>query len=551
MPERVPVLHRRASRWFEENGHFLDAVRHALAAGTVAEIARLVNEHSHLMNYSGEMSTVARWFARLPKEVAHSSPWLGLARAWLLLNSADLRALEAEIRDIEEFQAEEETEDSQRIRWHLATLKGMTAYLNGDMEVASELASEALFNLPANDLAAKAHVQLLLGSSLAWSGEFEWAASVYSKSIVTSRAAGHKNVAIDALGNRARLEVWQGRLRRADQISQEALLLTEEYRRQHGRHLPITSYIYVRRSTILREQDRRKEALRFAREGIELYERWGQLSFLPLSYANVARVLTSFGELDEAQRIIDNAKPLAAKISGWFEACIAAVEARLLLARGNRQAALNWLDIHQRTIKEPFRYHLIEFYIAYAKVLVDTTRGDNARLRLQEAKRLLKRLLAASEEVGAFGYVLETRITQAMVASLEGNTASAQSHLEHALTIAEPEGYVRVFVDEGEPMAVLLRQAATAGIFPKYVGLLLKAFGTPAGKDSLSPPDALSPRELEVMRLIAAGLANREIADQLVVSLGTIKTHINHIYQKLDVRSRTHAVARARELDLV
>ena len=265
----------------------------------------------------------------------------------------------------------------------------------------------------------------------------------------------------------------------------------------------------------------------------------------------MARVLTSFGGLDEAQRIIDKAKPLAAKISGWFEACIAAAEARLLLARANRQAALDWLDIHQRTVTEPFKYHFMEFYIAYAKLLVHTPHADNARLHLQEAKKLLKRLQAASEEVGAFGYVLETRITQAMVALREGNAASAQSHLEHALTIAEPEGYVRVFVDEGEPMAVMLRQAAAAGMFPEYIGLLLKAFGRPTSKDSLLLPEALSARELEVLRLIAAGLSNREIAEQLVVSLGTIKTHINHIYQKLDVRSRTQGVARAIELNLV
>jgi LuxR family maltose regulon positive regulatory protein len=551
MPGRLPEIHLRASRWFEENGYFLDAVQHALAAGAVSEIARLINDHSHMMIYSGEKGALESWFARLPKEVIHSSPWLGLAHAWLLLNSGHLRVLESVIQDAEMSLDEEKHADGQRIKRHLTTLKGMSALLRGDMKLAKKRATDAITYLPASDMPSRSHAQLLLGSSLAWGGEFEQAAAVYSDSIATSRAAGHIDVTIDALGNRARLEVWKGQLRRADQFCQQALLLTEEYHRRHGRYLPVTGYIYVRHSTILREQNRREEALRFAREGIELYQRWGQLDFLSLSYANVARVLTTFGELDEAQMIIDKAKLLAARISPWFEACIAAVEARFLLARGNSQAVLQWLRTHQPIANEPFKYHLMEFYIAYVKLLVATSRRNNVRKHLVEAEKLLERLQMVSEELGAFGYVLETWILQAMVSSIDDKTEIAQTHLKRALSIAEPEGYVRIFVDEGEPMTVMLRQAAAAGIFPEYIGSLLKAFGTPTSEDSMLLLEALTARELEVLRLIAAGLANREIAEELVVSLGTIKTHINHIYQKLDVRSRTQAVARARELNLV
>jgi LuxR family maltose regulon positive regulatory protein len=551
LPERIPEFHLRASRWFEENGHFLDAVQHALAAGAVSEMARLVNEHTHMMIYSGEMGALARWFAHLPKKVIHSSPWLSLTHAWLLLNSGDLHALKSVIRETEKSLDEAEHEDSQRIKWHLTTLKGMIALLTGDLEAAIELAGDAVINLPASDTPSRSHAQLLLGSSLAWSGDFAWAASVYSTSIVTSRAAGHINVTIDALGNRARLEVWKGQLRRAHQSCQEALLLTEEYHRKHGRYLPVTGYIYVRFSTILREWNKQEPALRYVREGIELYQQWGQRDFLVLSYANAARVLTAFGELREAQMIIDKAKLLAARISPWFEACISAAEARLLLARGNNREALQWLQNHQPIGNGQLRYHLMEFYIAYVRILIKTASDDNLHGHLEEAKELLERLQTLSEELGAMGYVLETNILQAMASFIEDKTETAQYHLKHALSIAEPEGYVRILIDEGEPMTVMLRQAAAAGIFPEYIGLLLKAFGRPTSKVSLSLPETLSARELEVLRLIAAGLANREIAEELVVSLGTIKTHINHIYQKLDVRSRTQAVARARELNLV
>ncbi|HSG18945.1 MAG TPA: LuxR C-terminal-related transcriptional regulator, partial [Anaerolineae bacterium] len=551
MPEHIPEYHLRASRWFEENGHFLDAVQHALAAGAVSEMARLVNEHSHIMIYSGEMSTLASWFARLPKEVIRSSPWLGLAHAWLLLNSGDLRALKNSIRDTEKSLDEEENEDSQRIGWHLTTLRGMIALLTGDMETAIELAGDAGINLPASDTPSRSHAQLLLGSSLAWSGDFEWAASVYSTCIVTSKAAGHINVTVDAMGNLARLEVWKGQLRQAYQICQEALLLTENYHLNHGRYLPVTGYVSVRYSTILREWNRREQALQYAREGIELYQRWGQLNFLALSYANAARVMTAFGELREAHVLIEKAKLLAARISPWFEACVSSAEARLLLAQGNNRAALQWLRIHQPIGDGQLRYHLMEFYIACARVLIATASDDNLPGHFEEAKELLERLQSLSEEIGATGYLLEIKILQAMASLSEDKPKSALYHLNYALSLAKPEGYVRIFIDEGEPMAAMLRRATAAGMFPEYTGLLLKAFGTPTSVDSLLLPETLSARELEVLRLIAAGLANREIAEELVVSLGTIKTHINHIYQKLDVRSRTQAVARARELDLV
>jgi LuxR family maltose regulon positive regulatory protein len=125
------------------------------------------------------------------------------------------------------------------------------------------------------------------------------------------------------------------------------------------------------------------------------------------------------------------------------------------------------------------------------------------------------------------------------------------SRLKRALILAEPEGFVRVFIDEGEPIAHLLRQFAASGFMPEYVGKLLATFSSSYSGKVQSLSDPLSERELEVLRLIIAGLTNREIAGELVVSLGTIKTHINHIYQKLDVNSRTQAVARARELKLV
>jgi LuxR family maltose regulon positive regulatory protein len=172
---------------------------------------------------------------------------------------------------------------------------------------------------------------------------------------------------------------------------------------------------------------------------------------------------------------------------------------------------------------------------------------------------LLARLLEAAEAARRVGSVIKILALQALAFQAQGDVGQALSALERALSLAEPEGYVRTFVDEGEPMARLLRRALSQGITPNYVARLMAAFGeTAESSPSVVQPlvnqplvDPLSKRELEVLRLVAAGLSNREIAQELVVAVSTVKSHINHIYGKLDVKSRTRAVAQAQALGLL
>ena len=180
----------------------------------------------------------------------------------------------------------------------------------------------------------------------------------------------------------------------------------------------------------------------------------------------------------------------------------------------------------------------------------------------QQALPMLKRMLHTAESEGRTGVVIEALTLQALALTARGDTAQAISALQQALVVAEPEGYVRLFVDEGAPMAVLLQHIAKRGILLEYVGTLLAAFQQPAEgpmprlkANSLGAayllPEPLSERELEVLRLIASGLSNREIAQELFVTPGTAKRHVHNIYRKLEVRSRTQAIARARDLNLI
>jgi LuxR family maltose regulon positive regulatory protein len=444
-----------------------------------------------------------------------------------------------------------EHEDSKQISGQVDLIRGIVAAIIGKMDEAIEILGDALFNLPDDDLTARSVAQLFLASALSWTGDFDWSLSVYSKALSASRAAGHFGVMIDTLGDRSRMECWMGKLRQGDQTCQEALQIASEHHRKYGWQLPERGYIYIRLSTILREWNMRDQALRYARQGIELCETWGQRELLIRSNIDVASVLASFGELDEALSCAQQAKLLASTLSPWYEARALASEAKIHLAQGNIDLAANGLHIDQQDYESQLRFDLMECYLAKARILVVAHGRAVVGDSVSESGKLLERILVLTESVGATGYVIETLTLQALSLVNQGRKESAMSRLKRALILAEPEGYVRVFVDEGEPIVHLLRHFAASGFMPEYVGKLLASVSLSySGKvQSLSEP--LSERELEVLRLIIAGLTNREIAGELVVSLGTIKTHINHIYQKLDVHSRTQAVASARELNLV
>jgi len=171
---------------------------------------------------------------------------------------------------------------------------------------------------------------------------------------------------------------------------------------------------------------------------------------------------------------------------------------------------------------------------------------------LPRAESLLARLHQTAEAAGRWGSVIEILALRALALQAQGNLAQAMTSLERALRLAEPEGYVRLFVDEGTPMAALLRRAVAQGIKLNYVNRLLAALREAAQLATIQPlAEPLTRRELQVLRLLATDLSNQEIAETLVIAMGTIKTHIRNIYGKLDVHSRIQAIHRARDLTLL
>jgi LuxR family maltose regulon positive regulatory protein len=317
--------------------------------------------------------------------------------------------------------------------------------------------------------------------------------------------------------------------------------------------------MYVGLSALYRERNDLETATRHLLTGQAL----GELAGLPQNpyrwRAAMARIREAQGDLDGALDLLDQAERLYDGAFSPNVRPIATRKIRVWVVQGRLGEALGWAREQGLSVEDELGY-LHEFdHITLARVLLACYQSDRADGSIAGVMRLLERLLKAAEERGGKGSVIDILVLQALGYQAQGDLPAALLPLQHALALAEPEGYVRMFLDEGPSMMELLREASAREIMPDYTDKLLAAFEAEKrnseGKPALSPAqpliEPLSQRELEVLRLIDQGLSNREIGERLFLALSTVKGHNRNIFDKLQVQSRTEAVARARELGLL
>jgi LuxR family maltose regulon positive regulatory protein len=333
----------------------------------------------------------------------------------------------------------------------------------------------------------------------------------------------------------------------AEVICKEAIEITDVYYRENGRDLLIKGFALVRLSSILLEWNEIDKALNYATEGVQLCEISGQSDVVLVAYRDLSRVLQAQGDFDGAEEVLNKGIQLARTMSsGWMEIDMAAEQALFQTKYGNPEIAYHWIDDQALSIDDQISFRLVKVYLIFARTLLK-------RKHFKPALKLLARLAKFTEDLGANSMLIMIYVLWAVGLKIQGNSARALLILERVLCLAETQGFIHVFLSEGEPMKALLKMAQKEGISKPYTTKLLSAFRR-AEKISLAniqPVEHLSERELEVLGLIADGLSNREIAEELVVAVSTTKTHINHIYQKLEVNSRTQAIAKAQLLGLL
>jgi LuxR family maltose regulon positive regulatory protein len=564
-PERIRELHRRAAAWYERNGWTSEAVRHALAAQENDRAADLVEQVARKMWNRGEVMTLLGWLEALPEEVMRRRPQLLLQYSAALLWVGQLDDVEPLVLEIERavgvsgegrdegLRPSADEPLRQVLLGGAAATRSWHAYLKGEPHNAIALARRALALLPDKDLELRTFAAFRLAEAHRTADDLEAASAAFAESAELGRAAGHDYLVLKAMSRQAKLQMVQGRLREADHVLRHALRFAAD---RGGDSHPAAGEVKVVLGELLYEWDELEAAAHQLKEGIRLSERMGQLDTLVDGYLALSRLEMVQGNTESALESAQEANSLAQR-SGAGEAIVevAAWNSRQL-EDGCRQVAPR--QMQERAAGAPaVSVSMVRETEQIARARLTVARGEH-----DEALRLLEELHQSSEAAGRTGKQIEILTLQALTLWERSKREQAVGALTRALALAEPEGYVRTFVDEGAAMGDLLSTALEARqrgrldatriparYLAKLLAILAQESAAPALGDRLSEP--LSERELEVLGLIAAGKSNVEIASSLFVSLSTVKTHINNLYRKLGARSRTQAIARARELDLI
>jgi LuxR family transcriptional regulator, maltose regulon positive regulatory protein len=572
-PDQVSTLHRRASKWYQQHGSADNAIRHALAAEDFERAADLVELAVPAMRRSRQEATLLGWLKALPDELVRFRPVLSAGYASALLSSGELEGMEARLRDAERWLATTadlrerpespaaemvvvDEEEFRRLPGMIALVRAGQALARGDMSETVKNARRALELAPEDDHLMRGGPASQLGLVSWTSGDLEAARRMTADGMTNVRLAGYISDAIGCAIVLADIQIAQGHLHEAMTTYERAL----QWATAPG--APVlrgAADMYVGMSALHREHNDLKTATQHLLRSQAL----GELAELPQNpyrwRVAMARIREAQGDLDGALDLLDKAERVYVGDFSPNVRPVAAWKTRVLVVQGRFGEALGWAREQGLEASDDLSY-LREFeHITLARVLLARYPVDRTDRSIQGVVGLLERLLPAAQAGGRTGNVIEILLLQALAHQTQGDLPAALVPLERALTLAEPEGYVRSFVDEGPPMAVLLEEAAKHGIAPNYVRQLLAAFAAEkqqSENNSYPPPaqpliEPLSPRELEVLHLIAQGLSNQEISERLFLALGTVKGHNQQIFGKLQVQRRTEAVARARELGLL
>jgi LuxR family maltose regulon positive regulatory protein len=565
-PDQVPDLHRRASAWYEQNGERSVAIGHALAAEDFERAAALVELAIPAMSRTRQEAMVRGWLEVIPDEVVRVRPVLSVGFAGALLSVGELEGVESRLRDAERWldvttgtdarsQARSaemvvaDEEEYRRLPGMIELYRAAQALARGELPGTVRHARRALELAPGDDHLCRAGASGMLGLAFWASGDLEAGHSAYAECMAGLRRAGHIADTFGCAIALADIRLVQGRLGEAMRTYEQALQRVPE---QGGPVLRGTADMYVGMSGVHRERNDLHAATQQLLRSQELGEHTGLPQNRYRWRVAMARIRQAEGDLDGALDLLNEAERVY--VGDFFPNVrpVPALRARVWIAQGSLGEALGWAREQGLSVDDDLSY-LREFeHITLARVLIARYQDERAERSVHEAIRLLDRLLRAAEEGERAGSVIEILVLRALAYQRHGDIPAALSCLERAVTLAEPEGYVRVFVDEGPPMASLLRVAAKQQAAGNYVRQLLAAATETEQngpvKQALIEP--LSERELDVLRLLGTELDGPAIARELMVSLNTVRTHTKHIYAKLAVTNRRAAVRRAAELDL-
>ncbi len=559
-PRLIPVLHARAAAWFEQNGYSEEAIRHALAAEAWEQAARLVARAIPATIENGKMATVLKWIDALPEAVILNHPRLAELAAEVFAQGGRIDRIDPYLDHAEARAAEsQELEPGELtvVRAMIGVLRGLKAVCSGDPQGALAITGTTRETVPEMEAKELALLHWVEGWAYRSLGRLEQAIDLFTRSSALERAAG-----VNLRDIRTDLAVTYrsvGKLRQAIALFTGGPLQGSSGRSVQDQWHQARSEAFL--SLLFLEQDHLDLAWTHARRALDFSLWWPSHNVIAIAQACLAQISLARGDLDESLAAAQQAD-LERKnrlMTPFVHSLVDVTLAQVWLARGEWDRLEAWSGSQWAAFETRFRtgawmdeYQEMQF-ITLARVWMNKNRG-HAR-PLEQCLQLLARLEENARAAGRINALIEVLILKESIRFIQGKTRAAIQGLDGCLALAEPGGYRRVFLNTGEPARLLLSAylAEPDPAHQPYAGDILHAFGVgPSGKDPLGGlPQTLTPREYEVLRLLAEGCSNRQIAERLFLTEGTVKFHVHRILRKLNSGSRTQALARAKELDLL
>jgi LuxR family maltose regulon positive regulatory protein len=562
-PGQMQDLHQKASDWYEQNGFVDEAIEHALRGDDFKKAAQLIEEQVDAVS---EHTKILRWLDELPVEVISSKPQLCIFRARHLFSNGQLEKAEQALQVAEHAldtkfigqTGSKSIEQDQQSNAARNVIIGMTAVIRaflaiykGHIQETIDQSRKALNHLPEQNVTWRSAAALPFGDAIMFKGDIEASYDTRMETLEMSKKSGHPYLILVSNGRLAWTLRQQGKLKQVIELCEQQV----QYANQCGiSNMSVSGWIMTLWGEALAELNELAGAIQKANNGVELIGSGsGDLAVFGWGNLNLVRILFSKGDMVGVKEVIQRLENIIQDTHRLILNQIFAWKARIWLEENELEAASKWVEEFYLNSNEKLNLLSEIECIVLTRTLI--YQGS-----LDEATKLLQQLLNTAEAGKHISRIIKILILQAMVFQAGDDTTQALVTLERALTLAKPEGFIRIFVDEGTVVARLLHDALSRGISPDYVRQLLGAFpleeseqvaSTKSKVDQSELIEPLSEREIEVLQLIAEGLTNPEISSRLCVSLNTVKTHTRNIYAKLGGHTRTQAVARGRALGII
>jgi LuxR family transcriptional regulator, maltose regulon positive regulatory protein len=574
--EWIASLHTSASHWYMKNGYTNEAVVHALEAQDFQYALALLQSITEDMFNTSQLTTFKNWLAVIPDSILAQDVKLSLAYAWARLATGEVEYIEKHLKDVEQVlgAAADGTESSlslsldlRKILGEICSIRASLAFNRSDLPTVLDYCRLARTYILKENQSGMIEEHASILGVVAFN---QAVAEEYIGSTIEARRAFEEAIRLNqynphllplATGHLAGIQVLQGKLRQAEETYQNALVITQSQKVP----TPLSAMVLTGLGNLLCEWNRLDQALEHLREGIQLGRQWNLWESLISGYLGLARLYWAQGDSGLALQMLEEVEALANQLQvKWVKQPVHSYRALIAARSGDLETALAWAKSLPLPQNQEINFSLESDALILTRIYL-------AQGRLAEAAELAANIIWSAETGARFGRVIEGCLLQALALYSQGGLSHAAPVLNRALNLAAPENYQRIFLDEGPLMGNLLYQVKESGLITrpdqkvellKYLDHLIDQFEkvVPSSSAAHHIPiqsridqaflEPLSEREMEVMRLILAGLTNQEIAEELFISLNTVKTHIKNIYKRMGVSKRAKAIALWRELGL-